>query len=149
MTTNSSGDVAAAGTASARFTSYPAYLGGPLHTSYAKQQTTLSPANAGTAHSIWNWAPVPKGSASMYLFASPTTYSGVTYIGAETGDFYAIDAGTGLTKWRKRLPIDNCSSSGIVSSATVANDPVSHKLTVYVGGADHYLYALNAATGHW
>lgn len=32
------------------------------------------------------------------------TINGVAYMGAETGDFYAIDdASTGVTMWRKRL----------------------------------------------
>ena len=138
---------ATATAAASTLTNYPAYLGGPQHTSYANTATTITPANAATTHSIWSWTPIPKGSASTYLYASPITNNGVTYIGAETGDFYAIDASTGVTKWRKRLPIANCSNSGIVSSATVARDPVTGKLTVYVGAADHYLYALSAKTG--
>ena len=36
---------------------------------------------------------------------------------------------------------------GVTSTAAVATDPVSGTLTVYVGGGDGYLYALNAATG--
>jgi outer membrane protein assembly factor BamB len=36
---------------------------------------------------------------------------------------------------------------GVTSTATLATDPVSGTLTVYVGGGDGYLYALNAATG--
>jgi polyvinyl alcohol dehydrogenase (cytochrome) len=140
--------LAAAGhAATAALNSYPAYLGGPQHTSYVNKATTITPANAGSTHSIWTWRPVPKGSTRTRLDASPITNAGVTYIGAETGDFYAINATTGVTKWRKTLPIDNCGNSGIVSSGTVARDPVTGKLTVYVGAADHYLYALSATTG--
>jgi outer membrane protein assembly factor BamB len=36
---------------------------------------------------------------------------------------------------------------GVTSTATLATDPVSGTLTVYVGGGDGYLYALDAATG--
>jgi outer membrane protein assembly factor BamB len=39
------------------------------------------------------------------------------------------------------------SGHGVTSTATLATDPVSGTLTVYVGGGDGYLYALNAATG--
>jgi polyvinyl alcohol dehydrogenase (cytochrome) len=141
------GGLVADSIAAAPTLNYPAYLGGPQHTSYANNATTITPANAGTTHSIWTWKPAPKGSASTYLYASPITNAGVTYLGAETGDFYAINAVTGVTKWRKRLPIANCSNAGIVSSATVSPDPVTGRLTVYVGAADHYLYALNANTG--
>src|SRR5207302_7686108 len=109
-------------------TSYPAYLGGPQHASYAKQATTLTPTNAATAHSIWTWTATAKDTTSTYLTSSPIPNAGIIYLGAETGDFYAINAGTGATKWRKKLPINNCSNAGIVSSATVAKDPVNGKL---------------------
>jgi outer membrane protein assembly factor BamB len=128
-------------------TNYTAYLGGPAHTSYAADATSFTTANAAAAHPIWNWSPVRKGKKSTYLDASPITNNGIVYIGAETGDFYAITAATGSTKWRKKLPDSDCNNSGIVSSATVAPDPITGTLTVYVGAGDHYLYALNAATG--
>lgn len=125
---------------------YPAYLGGPAHTSYARSAATFTTANSGTTHRIWSWSPEPKAGTSSYLYASPITDAGVTYLGAATGDFYAVETATGVTRWKKALPIDNCAGSGIVSSATVATDPVSGLRTVYVGAADHYLYALDAAT---
>jgi outer membrane protein assembly factor BamB len=128
-------------------TSYSAYLGGPAHSSYAADATSFTIGNTAAAHSIWNWSPVRKGTKSTYLDASPITNNGIVYIGAETGDFYAITAATGHTKWRKKLPYNNCSNLGIVSSATVAPDPIRGMPTVYVGAGDHYLYALNAATG--
>jgi polyvinyl alcohol dehydrogenase (cytochrome) len=141
------GNLVVGGPTATSANSYAAYLGGPQHVSYAQAATAVTPANAATTHSIWKWTPVAKGGASTYLNASPITNAGITYIGAETGDFYAVNATTGVTKWRKKLPIANCSNSGIVSSATVARDPVSGTLTVYVAGADHYLYALRASTG--
>ncbi len=128
-------------------TSYPSYLGGPAHHSYASNATTITTTNAASATSVWNWSPVAKGGLNTYLNATPVENNGIIYIGSETGDMYAVTAATGTTKWRKKLSISNCSSSGIVSSADVAKDPVTGKLTVYVGAADHYLYALNAASG--
>src|SRR5258708_28417234 len=126
---------------------YTAYLGGPLHASYAKGATTFTTANSSSVHSVWTWTPIPVAGTKSTLDASPSTYAGVTYIGAETGDFYAVDSGTGVTKWRKQLPIDNCGNRGIVSSATIARDPVTNVLTVYVAGNDPYLYALRASNG--
>jgi outer membrane protein assembly factor BamB len=128
-------------------TSYASYLGGSAHSSYAADATSFTTANAAAAYSIWKWSPVRKGKKSTYLDASPITNNGTVYIGAETGDFYAITAATGHTKWRKPLPYNNCNNSGIVSSATVAQGPITGTLTVYVGAGDHDLYALNAATG--
>ncbi|MGD0195940.1 MAG: hypothetical protein ABSC35_13880, partial [Candidatus Dormibacteria bacterium] len=37
--------------------SYPAYLGGPAHTSYVPTATAFTTANAKKAHSIWSWTP--------------------------------------------------------------------------------------------
>jgi outer membrane protein assembly factor BamB len=130
--------VAAAGT----LNSYSAYLGGPAHDSYVPAATTITVANASGIHSLWSWTP-PGGD----LTSSPIVNDGVIYIGAENGDFYAINAVTGKIKWTKKLTISNCANAGIVSSATVAVDSATHKLTVYFGAADHYLYALNAANG--
>jgi len=125
-----------------------AYLGGPQHTSYAANATKITVANAGTLHSVWTWKPVAKSPYPAYLYSSPITSGGVIYIGAATGDFYAIDATNGTTIWRKQLAVSTCDTpAGLVSSATVANDPVTNKPVVYVGGADHYLYALDPKTG--
>jgi outer membrane protein assembly factor BamB len=121
--------------------SYPAYLGGPAHASFARTATSFTVANAGATSSIWKLTTL--GSFN----ASPTVNAGVVYIGSENGTFYAINATTGAINWSKVLPIANCASAGIVSTATVASDPITSVLTVYVGAADHYLYALNAANG--
>jgi outer membrane protein assembly factor BamB len=128
-------------------TSYSAYLGGPAHDSFASSATTITTSNAASIKSAWTWTPVKKGSLSTYLNASPIEYDGVIYIGSETGDFYAVSAKTGKSKWRVQFAMDDCASQGVVSSATVATDPTSGVLTVYVGAPDHYLYALNAASG--
>jgi len=122
-------------------TNYATYLGGPAHDSYAASATTFTVANANLVKSKW------KDSTLGTFNASPAVSGGIIYIGSGNGDFYAIKASTGTVKWKKVLTISNCSSSGIVSTATVAKDPISGVLTVYVGAADHYLYALNAATG--
>jgi outer membrane protein assembly factor BamB len=126
----------------ATLNSYPAYLGGPEHDSYVPSATTITVANASGIHSLWSWTP-PGGD----LTSSPIVNAGIVYIGAENGDFYAISATTGKIKWTKKLTISNCANSGIVSSATVMKDPVTGKLTVYVGAGDHYLYALSATNG--
>jgi len=75
---------------------------------------------------------------------------GHVYIGAGTGVFYALDEATGRVLWHQFLgfvPKKNCGARGIDSTATVAPDPMTGALTVYVSGGDGYLYALSAATG--
>jgi polyvinyl alcohol dehydrogenase (cytochrome) len=90
------------------------------------------------------------GQPSPSLFASPTVVNGRVYIGADTGVFYALNEATGQVVWDRFLgfvPKLTCHARGIVSTATVARDPVSGALTVYVAGGNGYLYALDAATG--
>jgi polyvinyl alcohol dehydrogenase (cytochrome) len=85
------------------------------------------------------------------LLASPTVLNGVIYIGARTGVFYALDEATGKVLWQQFLGFvtgKTCGAQGIVSTATVAPDPVTKAPTVYVAGGDGDLYALDAATGN-
>src|SRR5262249_54109418 len=78
-------------------------------------------------------------------------FQGVVYIGSNTGNFYALDEATGAVLWQQLLgyvtPTTCGSGQGVTSTATLATDPISGALTVYVGGGDGYLYALDAATG--
>jgi len=131
------------------FANWPAYLHGPRHSSFQPGPAAITPANAAGLTARWTWRPQPKAGTSAYLNASPTTYNGVIYIGAFTGDFYALNESTGAVIWKKTLPAlaSPCGSKGIDSTAAVAADPVGGALTVYVAGADHYLYALDPATG--
>lgn len=71
------------------------------------------------------------------------------FLGANTGEFYALDLNTGAVLWHKNLgwrPQLTCNARGIASTAAVALDDQGRS-TVYVGGGDGYLYALDAATG--
>jgi outer membrane protein assembly factor BamB len=123
--------------------SYPAYLGGPAHTSYVAAATTVTVANAGTVGSIWDRSNIGT------FTASPIVNSGIVYIGSENGTFYALNAATGATIWSRAFAMTSCSPvghRGFTSTATATLD--SGVLTVYVGAPDHYLYALNANNGH-
>ena len=79
-----------------------------------------------------------------FVAASPTVVDGVVYVGSWDGFMYAIDAQTGVQKWKKFLgqTTPNCAGpTGITSSATVQNG------VVYVGGGDANWYALDATNG--
>jgi polyvinyl alcohol dehydrogenase (cytochrome) len=126
---------------------------GPAHSSRNGAATAISPASAGGVTRAWTWkpaAPTKPGQPSG-LLASPTVFNGRIYIGANTGVFYALDEATGRVIWHRFLgfvPTLTCGHLGIVATATVAKDPVTKVLTVYVAGGNGYLYALNAATGN-
>jgi polyvinyl alcohol dehydrogenase (cytochrome) len=134
------------------FINWPAYLHGPTHSSDNAAAQAISPATAATMTRAWTWEPAKATMPSQPwgLLASPTVVSGRIYIGADTGVFYALDEATGHVIWQRFLgfvPTLTCGSLGIVATATVAPDPVTGVLNVYVAGGDGYLYALSAATG--
>ena len=134
------------------FVNWPAYLHGNAHSSDNGAATAISPATVPHLTRAWSWkpaAPTMPGQPSA-LLASPTVVNGRIYIGAGTGVFYALDEATGHVIWHRFLgfvPTLTCGKLGIVATATVARDPVTSVLTVYVAGGDGYLYALNAASG--
>jgi polyvinyl alcohol dehydrogenase (cytochrome) len=147
-------DVPAPGaSASTSFINWPSYLDGVVHHSYAAGATAITQSNAGSLTEAWNFKPgkPPVASLGYQLNASPTVYDGVVYIGGNNGTFYAIDESTGAVIWKRAIgyvpATTNCEAIGTVSTATVASDPATGVLTVYVASANGYLYAMNAATG--
>jgi outer membrane protein assembly factor BamB len=134
---------------------WPAYLFGPGHSSYNASATAITPTNAPDLAKMWRWqVPPSPNHGSTELFASPTVVGGVAYIGAMDGYFYAISETTHQALWSDFLGvlvnpplICGGGTSGIISTATVAKDPATGLLRVYVFSPDGYLYALDAASG--
>jgi outer membrane protein assembly factor BamB len=119
-----------------------AYLNGPQHTSYSSSQTAVTPKTARNL--VQAWHAVQK----VDFLASPTVADGAVFIGSDQGWFYKLRETTGAVmdkRFTGYQPAKTCSAMGTVATATVARDPRSHQLTVYVAGADGYLYALNAS----
>jgi polyvinyl alcohol dehydrogenase (cytochrome) len=146
--------VPGASTRAATFINWPGFLFRPTHTSTSNSATAITPANANSLVHAWTWhgaKPTMTGQPAPTLAASPTVFNGVVYIGANTGVFYALNESTGAVMWSRFIaftPKLTCNAAkGFTSTATVAKDPTTGKLVVYVGAADGYLYALNAATG--
>ncbi len=124
--------------------SWSSYLNGPLHSSYAPLQTSITPANASTL--VQNWSQTV---GAPYL-SSPIVNRGSVYIGGANGYFYRLSEHTGQVLAKVYLgfqPATSCPYSlGVTSTANLAVDPRTHVLTVYVAGGDGYLYALRALT---
>jgi len=146
--------VATIATAAAQSSDWPSYLHESQHSSFNKSATAITPANASGLVQNWTFidpGPTIEGQPGAGFNASPTVVNGVIYIGSNTGVFYALDEETGAVLWQRLLGYTlalTCHfGHGVTSTATVAADPVSGTLTVYVGGGDGYLYALDAATG--
>ncbi len=134
---------------------WSAYLGGASHSSYNPAATAISSASMAKLRPVWQWHPAdaPDG-GNTTDYASPIAYRGVIYVGLYDGNFYAINEATGRLAWPKPVFLGllqgtTCGTApfGVISTATVATDPVTGKPVVYVNGPDGYLYALAAATG--
>jgi outer membrane protein assembly factor BamB len=141
-------------TSAAQNSDWPGYLFDNGHSSHNALATAITPANAPTLVEDWSFVdpqPTIQGQPAAGLYSSPTVFEGVVYIGSNTGMFYALNEATGAVLWQQLLgfttPTTCGRGHGVTSTAMVAIDPVSGTLTVYVGGGDGYLYALDAATG--
>src|SRR3982750_2141156 len=130
-------------TSGAQGADWPQYLFDNGHSSRNASATAITPANASTLVQDWSFIdpqPTFQGQPNAGLYSSPTVFKGVVYIGSNTGNFYALDEATGALLWQQLLgyttPITCGSGHGVTSTATLATDPVSGALTVYVGGGD-------------
>jgi polyvinyl alcohol dehydrogenase (cytochrome) len=143
---------ASASGAPAASTDWPTYERNNQHSSAAFTDGAITQAKASSLTAKWTFTlpgPTKSGQPKATLWGSPTVVGGKVYIGSGTGVFYALNATTGKIVWQRLLDYgvqQNCAARGIASTATVATDPVSGKLTVYIAGA-HFLYALDPATG--
>jgi outer membrane protein assembly factor BamB len=132
---------------------WSAYLNGPGHSSTNAAATAITPSNVSSLSVAWNWkpsAPTKAGQPNAQLYASPTVHDGVVYIGANTGEFYALNEKTGSVLWHRFLGYvtrKTLSARGITSTAAIARNPNTKQLNVYVAGGDGYLYALRASDG--
>lgn len=104
-------------------------------------ERTLSASNASQLRTIW----VEQTAGGIE--GSPIVAGGLVYVSSLDGNESAFYASNGTLKWKTPIgqttfsACANPTPRGSISSATVVND------TVYVGGGDPYLYALNATTG--
>jgi outer membrane protein assembly factor BamB len=120
------------------------YLGGSRHWSYNSADQAITPAVAHRLVNKWHF-----GAGQKYL-ASPTVADGAVYIGSPSGWLYKLNEATGAAEAKTFIGFQQgkgryCKPYGVVDTAAVAPDPSDGQPTVYVGGADGYLYALDAA----
>jgi len=129
-------------TASLEAADWSMYLGDLAHTSVAAAETQLNPGNIGQLQQLWKinvGAPVASGI---------TTSNGTLFFGAWDGNFYAVDAATGNVLWKTFLGMaappngPNCQPAVGISS-----QPVATADTVYAGGGDAAVYALDRDSG--
>jgi len=135
--------LAAAGPAAAVGpTDWPAFLGGPAHSS-AAADPAITPAIAPALALKWHF--------NIPFASSPVIADGSVFIGSFAGYFYKIKADNGVKKNKIFLGFQTkrtCAAFGFASTATVAPDPKTGQDAVYVAAPDGYLHAFDAATMH-
>ncbi len=146
--------VAPTGAAYAQTTAnWPQFQLNNNHSSYSTAATAITPSNVGELQPAWRWSvPASTNGASTGIYGTPVSENGIMYVGSFDGEFYAVNEATQAILWSQNLgtvPGIECASftAGITSTATLATDPTTGDLAVYVNAPDGYLYALDAATG--
>ena len=130
---------------------WPAYLNGPMHSSYNVAEKAIRPANVPALVKKWHFAgagPTRPGQPGHIYLSSPTVADSAVFIGSDTGWFYKLSETTGKVLDKVFIgyqPRKTCGARGFVDTATVAADPSDHQATVYVGGVNGYLYAFRAS----
>lgn len=120
---------------------WPMYMYNVGRSSYNTSETIINKVSAPNLKVHWS---VQAGGA---VFSQPVVANGVIYWGSFDGVEHATPLDGSQDLWDQNLgSTSTCdpvapSPLGVVSSAAVVNG------VVYVGGGDHSLYALNAATG--
>src|SRR5262249_148117 len=118
---------------------WPTFLHDVTRTS-ATTDSTLAVSNASLLKPKWTL------STGGPIATSASIVGTTAYIGSWDGYEYAVNTGTGSGIWKRFLarnsyPPCQPDNLGVTSAATVLNG------VVYLGGGDHYWYALKATTG--
>jgi len=122
---------------------WPMYLSDLSHTSFRADETQISPANVGQLQQLWNT------SVGATVASGVTVSGGFLYFGDWSGNFHSLNAATGAIVWSQFLgvapnpPDPSCQPQGIGPSA----QPVVSGNTVYAGGGDSAVYAMDNGTG--
>src|SRR5258708_32394463 len=129
--------------ASAFAQDWPMYLKDLTHASFNNAETQWDIRTIATLRPAWTT------SLGGFLSAGVTLSNGVLYIGNWSGNFSAVDAQTGKIIWTKFVgkapdPTDSECMQGI----GVAGQPTVLGNTVYVGGGDSAVYALDKSNGN-
>ena len=119
------------------------YLRDPSHSSFVPSETKLDKLQISNLQRTWQL------SLGTTLSAAPTVSAGVLYFGDWSGYFHAVNAQTGNQLWQAyvgKSPDPGAASCdpgiGVASQAAVLGE------TVYVGGGDSAVYALDRSTGN-
>jgi uncharacterized protein (TIGR03437 family) len=122
---------------------WPMYLQDLTHSSFVSSETKLNANQISNLQRTWEL------SVGAPLASAATVSDGVLYFGDWKGYFHAVNATTGAQLWQTFVGKSpdpqqpDCDAGiGVTSQATVLGD------TVYVGGGDSAVYALDRFSGN-
>ncbi|HZC76999.1 MAG TPA: PQQ-binding-like beta-propeller repeat protein, partial [Ktedonobacterales bacterium] len=113
----------------------PVPQGGVLYYTF---DSTLYALAAQTGKQKWT-AQVPSGDRGQFA-TSPVIGNGAVYMFGTRGALYAFDAGSGTLKWRNAIGAPTSSSDNV-------SGPAVDGSSVFIGSADHHVYAFNTSDG--
>jgi serine/threonine-protein kinase len=150
--------------------SSPAVVAGPVgedqgRVYFGSHMGLVHALDARTGEQIWtsrayirdNEFAVSRGwpGLGVHIVSSPAADRGTVYIGGGDCDVYALDAARGTPRWTYQAnqellpgwPASRPLRPGMDYAPQVHSSPAVVDGTVFICGADRYLYALDAATG--
>jgi outer membrane protein assembly factor BamB len=104
-------------------------------------ETTIDSSNVGSLKSVFTFTLANPTDAAPVVLTGVSTSSGVRdllFINSKDGDFYALDAHTGMEIWSAK-------AAGGFNNSSPAIDP--NRLYVYMPGADGFVHKYDVATG--
>ncbi len=118
-------------------------------------RTTLDPTSVLTLAPAWSF------STGDAVTATPTVVNGTVYVGSWDGNFYALDAVSGVERWRftidaqlaihpqpgNRQPTDLTSDGGVITSSAYFLPASGARPDLVIFGGGYTIYALRAADG--
>jgi polyvinyl alcohol dehydrogenase (cytochrome) len=119
---------------------WPMYLGNLAHTSTAADETRISAASVAQLRPVWTAA------MSGSIVSAVTVADGSLYFGDWAGSFHALDARTGAETWNAFLGMAPAAEA-CMPAIGISAQPVVDGDTVYAGGGDSAVYALDRRTG--
>ena len=117
------------------------YLGDLAHTSSRPSETQITSGNAAQLRPMWKTSVGPVASAV-------TVSNGFLFFGDWGGNFRSLNAATGSVAWSQFLGVaPSPADPGCMQGVGISAQPVVAGQTVYAGGGDSAVYALDRNTG--
>ena len=120
---------------------WPMYLGDLSHTSYRSTELQINSANVAQLQQLW------KTSIGTPIASAATVSNGFLFFGDWAGNFHAMNAATGAIAWTQSLGVSPPAQQNCSPGLGVSAQPVVSGQTVYAGGGDSAVYAMNIDTG--